>query len=96
LELKKTGGKYETVLEDYFLGRISQLSTELLKRLNALETAVFESGKEQEIISEASAYCNKVFPAMEGLRSIVDELETIVAKKHWPLPSYAALLYGVL
>jgi glutamine synthetase len=33
---------------------------------------------------------------MSELRLIVDELETIVAKKYWPLPSYADLLYSVI
>jgi glutamine synthetase len=33
---------------------------------------------------------------MAELRLIVDELETLVAKKYWPLPSYARMLYSVV
>ena len=41
-------------------------------------------------------YRDKIFAAMSELRLIVDELETLVAKKHWPFPKYAELLYSVI
>ena len=36
-----------------------------------------------------------VFPAMEELRRPVDELEMIVDKEAWPMPSYGDLLFEV-
>jgi len=36
-----------------------------------------------------------MIPAMDTLRSIVDELETIVAREDWPYPSYTEILYSV-
>ena len=32
---------------------------------------------------------------MEELRSMIDDLETIVDKNAWPFPSYDELLFGV-
>jgi glutamine synthetase len=33
---------------------------------------------------------------MSELRMAVDELELIVSKKHWTIPSYAEILYSVI
>ncbi|MFM1919612.1 MAG: Glutamine synthetase [Candidatus Hydrogenedentota bacterium] len=38
-------------------------------------------------------YSGTLFPAMNELRAIVDELETIVADDHWPLPTYQEMLF---
>jgi glutamine synthetase len=32
---------------------------------------------------------------MQLLRSVVDELETLVGKKYWPFPTYGELLFSV-
>ena len=37
----------------------------------------------------------KVMPSMEALRTPVDELEMIVDKDMWPMPSYGDLLFDV-
>ena len=36
-----------------------------------------------------------IVPAMEALRKPVDELEMIVDKDLWPMPSYGDLLFEV-
>ena len=51
---------------------------------------VREEGKER-----AFYYREKVMPAMEALRRPVDELEMIVDKDMWPMPSYGDLLFDV-
>jgi glutamine synthetase len=37
-----------------------------------------------------------VFTAMSELRVVVDELEMIISKKYWRLPTYAEILYSVI
>jgi glutamine synthetase len=98
LERKKkvAGTGYDTSLEEDLLGRISKLCGSLLKKLDALETVLLESKEEREILAEAVFYRDRICTAMSELRLIVDELETLVAKKYWPLPSYAELLYSVI
>jgi glutamine synthetase len=42
---------------------------------------------------QAESYRNDVVPAMQALRTVADELETIVDAKLWPLPTYAEMLF---
>ena len=95
LNTKKACGDFDASLEGHLLDRISKLCACLLKKLSALETALLDTGEEREIYAQARFYRDSVFAAMTELRLVVDELETLVAKKHWPLPSYAQLLYSV-
>lgn len=45
---------------------------------------------------DRARYCrDRVFPAMEALRRPVDELEMIVDKDMWPMPSYGDLIFEV-
>ena len=73
---------------------INQVKQASAAALRALETVVAEvpetEGKEQ-----AFFFMQKVVPAMEALRKPVDELEMIVNKNMWPMPSYGDLLFEV-
>ena len=55
------------------------------KNANALE-----EGKEQ-----AEFFRDTVFTAMADLRAPIDELEMIVDKEYWPVPSYGDMLFEV-
>ena len=75
--------------------KISTLSTLVLKKVDALEEAI---GKAKEVseLSELAFYMKgTVFAAMNDLRAVVDELETITSAKYWPYPSYGEILYSV-
>lgn len=96
LKGKQACGDYDTTLEGYILQNISSLSACLLKKLTILEKVLLESKEERNILGHASFYRDHMIPAMSELRLVVDELETLVARKHWPLPSYAAILYSVV
>lgn len=54
------------------------------------EACGMEEGREQAVY-----FRDKVFPAMETLRTPVDKLEMIVDKEMWPMPSYGDLLFEV-
>ena len=96
LERKKAFVEYDVSLERHLLEQISKLSACMLKKLTNLENALLESREDQEILTHACFYRDRIFSAMSELRLIVDELETLVAKKYWPLPSYAELLHSVV
>ena len=80
--------------------------TELVKKLSALLSA---AGRHSENLTAAllkarslgegeiaaNCYRDDVIPAMQLLRSDVDLMEELTAKKHWPLPTYTDLLYSV-
>jgi glutamine synthetase len=96
LERKKACGEFDTSLEGYLLGNISNLSGSLVKRLNSLENTLLEYNEEQEISARSVFVRDRVFVAMSELRCVVDQLETLLAKRYWTLPSYAELLYSVV
>ncbi|MCL2765440.1 MAG: glutamine synthetase III [Treponema sp.] len=104
---KKAYGGFDVSLEEHFLVRITKLSANLLKKLTVLENAVQESpnrklsetrsGEDLNQILEQAGFCrDRISAAMSELRLIIDELETLVAKKHWPIPTYAEILYSVI
>ena len=43
----------------------------------------------------AMFFKDNVIPAMSALREKVDEMELLVPKAEWPVPSYGALLFSV-
>jgi glutamine synthetase len=96
LNQKKACGEYDISLEAHLLERIAKLSASLLKKLIVLENAILESKEDREILAHASFYRDKIFTSISELRLVVDELETLVARKYWPFPTYAELLYSVI
>ncbi|MCL2044134.1 MAG: glutamine synthetase III [Treponema sp.] len=93
---KACGSEYDTSLEGYLLSRISALASSLLKKLTVLENALLESRDKTETLAHARFYRDRVFAAMSELRFVADELETLVGNEHWPLPTYAQMLYSVV
>jgi glutamine synthetase len=96
LERKKASGYFDSSLEEHLENNISKLSASLLSKLTALENALLQTKEERDIASQARFYREKIFAAMLELRLAVDELETLVAKKYWPYPSYGQILYSVI
>jgi glutamine synthetase len=96
LQRKKACGDYDVSVEEQLLGNIAKLSSSLLKKLSVLENTILESKEEMDVAAHATFYRDKIFTAMAELRLVVDELETLVARKHWPFPTYAEILYSVV
>jgi len=96
LSSKKAFKDFDSSLEEGLISKLSRLSGCLAVKLEALENAVIETkSAHMDALSLARFYRDRVFSAMSELRLIIDELETIVAKKHWPYPTYAEILYSV-
>ncbi|MDR0322730.1 MAG: glutamine synthetase III [Treponema sp.] len=92
---KACGGDYDVSLEENLLGKIAKLSSGLLKKLTTLENAVLESKGGESALAHATFYRDKIFAGMADLRTVVDEIETLVAKKYWSVPTYAEMLFSV-
>ena len=82
-------------LESRLLTEISAGCTKLHDALVILENFLYRVHGHDCAQDKAKYYSEKIAPAMEDLRDAVDTLEALAAKKHWPLPSYAQLLYSV-
>jgi len=81
--------------EEDMLTRLSTLLKSGYKRTGILEDAVVSAKDITDVTELGKYYHDKVFVYMTELRVVIDELETITAKKYWPYPSYGQLLFGI-
>ena len=81
--------------EEKLLKRISGLADCLYKRLEHLTAQTSAAREIKDNLELARACHEKICTAMNELRQVVDELETIVDSKHWRIPTYAEILYSV-
>lgn len=84
----------ETV-EHSLLEQIAAYCNDLFKSIINLQAHIKTNNIESFGLQTAKYYTKKVVPAMQQLRGIADNLEDIMPKKYWPLPSYAQLFYSV-
>ena len=82
-------------LEEKLLSKLSRLGNYLYAKLDTLETSVLNSKTHSDLLESAKYYRESIFINMQHLRGIVDELETLIAKDHWSLPTYGELLFSV-
>ncbi len=85
----------EPTVELALAAKLNDLTVSLSERLDLLSTAVVKAQCVEESYAKAVAYHNEVFPAMQELRAVVDELETKVDQSCWPYPTYDELLYNI-
>ena len=102
-----TGELAKTVRELRSIGEEAATQTEFLRRTNGLLDEAYCALEELKVMVEkgsamegdefelADYYHNEVRAAMKKLRAPVDELESIVDKRVWPMPSYGDLLFEV-
>lgn len=95
IKSKKELPDFATALEEHFAQKLSHLSSSLLKKLDALESSLLAAKSKADLIEGARFYRDKVFTSMSELRLVVDELETFIARKYWPLPTYGEILYSI-
>ena len=84
-----------TALEDGLLKKLSRLSECLVKRTQSLSDCLMEIKPIQDPYQLASAYRERIYPAMTELRCVADNLELICGRDHWPLPSYGDMLFSI-
>lgn len=82
-------------LEEKLLQKISRLGNYLYKKLDVLEASVLNSKNHSDLFETAKYYRESIFINMQHLRGVVDELETLISKEHWALPTYSELLFSV-
>lgn len=83
-------------LETNLLNKISSLADEMGVRLENLETAIKGSKEPMDTAQKGDYYRKVIVSAMQSLREVVDELETLVDSQYWSLPTYSQLLFSVI
>ncbi len=72
---------------------LTRLTAELIDKQEALRAAV--AGEPEDMTERALYDHASVIPAMEAARAVADALETQVAKRCWPMPTYGDMLFYV-
>ncbi len=85
----------DTSVQTELLTKCSALLTEAQKALLNLENVTAKAATKAEGQEQAVYFRKVVFPAMDALRSPIDELEMIVDQDFWPVPTYSDLLFEV-
>ena len=81
--------------EKKLASKASSLTNSILEATDVLDDKLLEVKNCTEGEPTARYYRDVVFAAMQELRAVVDELETITPDKMWPFPTYADLLFKV-
>ena len=77
------------------LTKVSNLLAKTNKALEELKAMIPEVDAIEDVKEMALTYHEKVVPAMKALRAPVDELELLVDKSIWPVPTYGDLMFEV-
>jgi glutamine synthetase len=72
---------------------VADLTDQLVQAIDDLEHAQHATHAATSVEAEARAFAGTVLPAQNRVRSVADELETVVADDLWPLPKYRELLF---
>ncbi len=82
-------------LEETLLKKLSNLTADLYKGMEALEQAIEGADRLSDVEQSAKYYRSPVLMQMEKTRAIADEIESTVGEKYWPYPTYGDLLFSV-
>jgi glutamine synthetase len=88
----KAGGATPTS-QKALLAEVNTLLGSVDKKLAALEKVTKKAQGIGEAKHRAEAYRDDVVPAMGALRQDIDVLETLLPACHWPVPTYAEMLF---
>ena len=81
--------------ESGLLSTLCALTDDIYLSVNELEEVTDEAGKRGVTSCTASAYAEKVLPAMKRLRTYADKAESMTDSRLWPYPGYGELLSSV-
>lgn len=82
-------------VQQELLGRVSALLRTASTAHDSLSRLTEQARANSDAETAARAFRTRVVPVMEQLRSAVDELELLVNKDYWPVPTYGDLMFEV-
>ena len=82
-------------VQQELLVKISRLLTQTNVALEKLKELIVTVDAMDDVREMALAYHDQVVPAMQELRRPVDEMELLVDKSIWPVPTYGDLMFEV-
>ena len=91
---KKSAG-VSADLEKKMADKVSALNSGISDAIDDLDSKLIGAGDAGDAEATAKYYRNSVFSAMQSLRAVADELETITPECIWPFPTYGDLMFRV-
>ena len=88
---KEIGVNYDA--EKKLADKVSSLTNEVIAGVDTLDAKLIDSKEKTDTLENARFFREEVFSAMQSLRAVVDELETITPSEIWPFPTYTQLLF---
>ena len=93
--VKAVSAALDVSVQTSLLEKSSILLAETKAAMDKLSGLIAEAEAHEEGRDRAVFFRESVVPAMQALRKPVDELEMIVDKDMWPMPSYGDLIFEV-
>jgi glutamine synthetase len=87
--------KIDVSAQRELLENISNKLSSMNKNVKALEKTLDATVKISDVAEQAAAFRKNVFAQMLALRADGDALEKIISADHWPLPTYAEMLFNL-
>lgn len=84
-----------TEAEESIIRKLGALLNSVYSKTEALSAATIEMKTAAGTEEAADFARSTVFVAMQELRAVVDEAETLVGSEYWPLPTYSEMLFSV-
>ena len=89
------GAGMDISVQKRMLESVSKRLAEMQTKCSKLKEVDCKAREIKNAKEQAFFYMNEVIPAMEALRAPADELEMIVDKEVWPIPTYGELMFEV-
>ena len=84
-----------TSVEEDLVTTLSNDLVSFVEKIDTLSEDVVKGNDIEDAQEKANYYHDVVFAAMNELRAVSDEMETITSSGYWPYPTYDELLFGV-
>ncbi|MBE6621320.1 MAG: glutamine synthetase type III [Ruminococcaceae bacterium] len=85
----------DSSVECELIETLSKKNASAWEKIKTLENAITCARAINDHTEQAMYHKDNVIPAMNALRTVVDEMETLTAASAWPMPTYGDLLFGV-
>ena len=95
LAKKALSGAIPTSVEEDLVTTLSNDLVSFVEKIDTLSEDVVKGNDIEDAQEKANYYHDVVFAAMNELRAVSDEMETITSSDYWPYPTYDELLFGV-
>lgn len=82
-------------VETSLISKISALSSCLYKKTESLNNALLDVKNYTDITECSKYYRDTILVAMQEMRAVADEIETLTGESYWPYPTYGDLLFRI-